>query len=328
MTLAERRRGFVSWLLLIASFAGMASVGAAIAAEEELAKGWRNYDAGGLSFGAPPEMRPAAIDQQTPDKADAANPDWGFTLTTRADRPDQGATLTLNWSKDVVDNVGDSKVLASREIYVADRQARRIDWRSAAMGWRGFNVFIHGVAPGGEIFSASCHSPEPLWPEAERRCEQVVATLQFTMTSTPADPAKAGQVLIDEAASGAPSKGMEPGSAPKSTPPETIPAESKPATMAPPPAGASTHFSIPLPAYAAALALAVVSGLALFIVKLRASRPVNPKATTARGSGAAPSSPAASNDSPGAAPRFCTECGARLTAPGPCPGCGAANGDA
>ena len=262
MTPAERLRRFVSRLLLIASFAVMAHVGATNAVGEELAKSWRDYDAGGISFGAPPEMRPPAIDQQTPDDADAANPNWGFTLTTRADRPDRGATLTLSWSKDVVDNVGDSQVLASREIYLADRQARRIDWLSASMGWRGFDVFVHGVAPGGEIFSASCHSPKQLWQEAERLCEQVVATLHFTMTSNPAGQAKAGEVPIVQAPSGASSKGVEPESAPKSTPPEAIPAESKPATMAPPPAGASSRISIPLPAYAAALALAVVSSRA------------------------------------------------------------------
>ncbi len=147
--------------------------------------GWSGYDAGGVTFAAPANMRAPANYAPVLSQVDATRPDWTFTLTDQPNNPAAGVMVTFNWSRNVTDEASGTQVLARGDAIVAHHQATRVEWIDSDVGWRGFGVVLRDVSPHGELFAMTCRSPQALWAQAGPVCEAILATVGFPATASP-----------------------------------------------------------------------------------------------------------------------------------------------
>ncbi len=161
--------------------------------------GWREWDAGDVTFLSPPRLRAPGVDRQTPAQVDRNGPDWNFTITDNPNRPDRGATLTFVWSRDVTEEPTGDEVMSDARMRLGGRDARKITWRTPSMGWRGYDVIIDGGAKDGTRFRFTCHAPEFRWRETRSLCDRVAETIRFpnetAQVAKPSDEASPQQQL-------------------------------------------------------------------------------------------------------------------------------------
>jgi hypothetical protein len=193
MTLPENAAPSLPLRALGALLAFLTGVAAVTPSGWALDAGWQLFDAGDVSFEAPSAMRTPANDRATPERVAAKRPDWSFTLTDQPARPYRGITISFDWSKNVSVDASGTAVLSRGTMLVSGHRAARIDWRDDDAGWLGLDLVLRDVAPGGELFKVSCHSPAARWAEAKPLCERIAATLKFAgAPQKPPSPSSAG----------------------------------------------------------------------------------------------------------------------------------------
>lgn len=270
---------------------------------------YRRVEAGDLAFDVPSNMRAPSVDGGGPGRVDVRAPDWTFTVTDRPDRPDQGMTITFQWSRDAADSAAGDQILSSGVENASGFSADWTSWRTRSMGWRGMDYLVRNAAPNGEPLRISCHAPESNGSTIERVCRHVAASLVLA--------------TIDEGG--------------RETSPTTTgetPSAAPTTNDGSPPAASDDGRLFAIVAAAAVLVIAVLGLSLLVVLRRKRSEPTPPAAApvaTPTGPSAAPPAPVrATAASPAprpaarrAAPCFCTECGTQITLIGPCPACGA-----
>jgi hypothetical protein len=274
------------------------------------AQGVRNWHAGAVSLAAPETWQPPVVAGPGLAPLDLSGDDWNVALTDHPRAPDAGAMLVLHWSNDIPEEGEWPAAFHRARTVFSGHDALRVDWTDTEMGWTGFEIVIADPGVGGKRFSLTCRSPSRNWSVVSPLCERVAASVQLLEPSPPVSatpPAASWSGVTDSKPSTV-------------APPATwIPAQSAPgpgwfAGLIDPP----TWSMAVLVAVSAGIGVAI-AGLAVFLVgrsrKGSVSVPKLPPAVEAVRSPAAPARIEVS--------RFCTQCGAKVVASGPCPKCGA-----
>lgn len=274
------------------------------------AQGIRNWHAGAVSLAAPETWQPPVVAGPGLAPLDLSGDDWTVALTDHPRAPDAGAMLVLHWSNDIPEEGEWPAAFSRARTVFSGHDALRVDWIDTEMGWTGFEIVIADPGVGGKRFSLTCRSLSRNWPVVSPACERVAASVQLLEPSPPVSvtpPVSSWSGATDTK----PSTVAPPGT--------WIPAKSAPGP------GWFTGLIDPASWGMAALIAvgaglgAVIAGLAVFLIgrsrKRSVSMPKLPPAVKAVRISAAPA--------PIEASHFCTQCGAKVVATGPCPKCGA-----
>lgn len=273
------------------------------------AQGIRNWHAGAVSLAAPESWQPPVVAGPGLAPLDFSGDDWNVALTDHPRAPDAGAMLVLHWSNDIPEGGEWPAAFRRARTVFSGHDALRVDWTDTELGWTGFEIVIADPGVGGKRFSFTCRSPSPNWPVVSSACERVAASVRLFEPSPPASatPPASWSGATDTKPSNV---------SPTAT---WIPAQSAPgqgwfAGLIDP---AAWSMAV-LVAVSAGIG-AVIAGLAVFLVGRSRKGSVSvPKPPPSVEAVRIPTAPARVEAS-----RFCTQCGAKVVAAGPCPKCGA-----
>ena len=282
-------------------------------ADSASAQDLRAWQAGALSLAAPAGWQPPVVDKPELAPLDFSGDDWIAVLTDRPRAPDAGAMLVMRWSNDIPED-GDWPAAFPRvRAMLAGHNAQRTDWNDTELGWTGFEIVIPDASVGGKRFSLTCRSPSRNWAAVRPACERVVQSLQLAEAASPivSTPSTSDSSGTDTASSIVP----PPAVAEPVTSAGTV---SLPAAINPETRGMATLIAV-----SAAFGAGIV-GVAFFRVgRWRSGRIAALKLPPSIEASTAPAAIIARAVPQIAKPRFCTQCGAKVAAAGPCPKCGA-----
>lgn len=274
------------------------------------AQDFRTWHAGALSVAAPENWQPPVVAAPGLAPLDLSGDDWNAALTDHPRAPDAGAMLVLLWSNDVPEEGQWPAAYNRARTVLAGHDALRIDWNDTEMGWTGFEIVIVDPGVGGKRFSLTCRSPSRVWSAIVTACERVAASVRF---SEPApQPSTAPSNIGPSAGQPAPSGASPPAT---SNPVQPVSVTEWLAGWLDPAA-----WNIATLIAASAALGAAIAGLAVLLVARSRTRPVPaPTPPPLAATVVIPPEPPRVE-----APRFCTQCGSKIVAAGPCPKCGAA----
>lgn len=273
------------------------------------AQEFRTWHAGAISVAAPENWLPPVVAGPALTPLDLAGDDWNVALTDRPRTPDAGAMLVLLWSNDIPEEGQWPAAYRRARTVLSGRNAVRTDWTDTEMGWTGFEIVIGDPGVGGKRFSLTCRSPSRVWLAIGAACERVAASVRLSVpapqpSTTPSNVAASPQQPVSSGVSSpAPSNPVEP-----------VSVTERLAGLLDP----TTWNTATLIAASAALGAAIAGLAVLLVARSRKGAVSAPKPPPAVVAVRIPPEPVRVDVA-----RFCTQCGSKMVAAGPCPKCGA-----